>query len=71
MTSSFASICSDISEHEGDTRPFTEADWNETATESYLPYPASKVQAERRAYEMEREAKGAWTLVTICPPVRR
>ena len=71
MTSSFASVCSDISEHGGDTRAFTEADWNETASETYLPYHASKVRAERRAYEIEKEARGAWTLATICPPVRR
>ena len=70
MTSSFAAVCSDISEH-GENHAFTEADWNETASETYLPYHASKVQAERRAYEIEKEAKGAWTLATICPPVRR
>ena len=45
---------------------FTEADWNEVSTLKSAPYPLFKTLAERRATEMQKEAK-TWDLVAINP----
>lgn len=51
---------------------YTEADWCETATDTYLPYNLSKTLAEKRAYELcegqpPRPDGSRWRLVSILP----
>ncbi|MCQ8896625.1 aldehyde reductase [Limnobacter humi] len=67
LTSSVASIYGDAIEALSKRgHVFTEADWNETSSESHQPYSYSKVMAERKAWEINK-AQSAWDLVTINP----
>ena len=62
LTSSFAAIGSGSRE-----TPYTEADWNESASLQHSPYSYSKVRAERAAWEfMENEDPG-FDLVSVNP----
>lgn len=65
LTSSVAAIYGDLDER-GRNHTYTEADWNETSSVTNSPYSFSKVQAERRAWEMAR-AQSQYTLATINP----
>lgn len=67
LTSSVVSIygdAQDIKEISGDV--FTEDDWNTTSSLSHQPYPYSKVQAEKAAWEIA-DAQDRWDLVVINP----
>ena len=69
MTSSIVAMIGDNWEHGAD-HVLTEADWNNSATASYLSYPYSKTRAERRAWELFEEAQRGdkkWRLCTINP----
>ncbi|CAL5224580.1 g7286 [Coccomyxa viridis] len=67
LTSSVAAIVGDHWER-GRDHVYTEADWNQTATQSFLPYHRSKVLAEQKAFEMCKQ-QSRWSLVTIQPSV--
>ena len=67
MTSSISALASTVMEGGAD-KVWSEADWNESANEGYLPYHASKTAAERRAYEVEAGQR-RWTLATMLPGV--
>ncbi|TPX41492.1 hypothetical protein SeMB42_g05555 [Synchytrium endobioticum] len=70
VTSSFASVV-DTKNRPEDHR-YTEADWNNTNKSEdggMLAYRASKVMAERAAWEFVKEANPKFDLVTICPPL--
>jgi nucleoside-diphosphate-sugar epimerase len=45
---------------------YTKDDWNTECSASYLPYPHSKVLAEKAAWEMA-EAQSRWTMAAMCP----
>lgn len=68
VTSSIVAMLGDNWEH-GPDHVLTEADWDTSATASYLPYPYSKTVAERRAWELYEAQKGdkKWRLCTINP----
>lgn len=66
LTSSTVSVWGDPHER-GKGHVFTEADWNITAHPQKFPYFYAKTKAEERAYAMEQEAGGRWTLCSICP----
>ena len=51
----------------GILKVYTEDDWNDDCSDDYLPYFASKVMAERKAWEM-CNAQSRWTMVTMNPP---
>lgn len=77
IMSSFASVV-DLSKNPRGGYTYTAADWDpvtpeEAAKDGYMGYHASKTFAERAAWEMWKEAKGAgqieWDLVTFCPPM--
>lgn len=68
VTSSVVGVWGDPSER-GKGHVFTEEDWNKIAHPKNYPYFYSKMKAEQRAYEMEREAGGKWSLVTLNPGV--
>ncbi|CAL8464641.1 g4176 [Coccomyxa elongata] len=67
MTSSVGAVAGDHWER-GPNHNFTEEDWNQTATETFLPYHRSKVLAEQKAFEV-CEGQSRWSLVTILPSV--
>eukprot|EP00884_Botryococcus_braunii_P020637 jgi/Botrbrau1/7257/Bobra.0021s0038.2 len=67
LTSSVAAVVGDNWER-GEGHVFTEADWNISATDTYLPYHRSKVLAEKKAFELEGQQR-QWSLVTIQPPI--
>ena len=67
LTSSIAAVFAALAD-KGPSHLFSEADWNEASSKDYLPYHASKVAAERRAFEIEA-GQTAWTLATILPSV--
>ena len=69
LTSSVAAVFGDNWER-GPDHVFTEADWDESASATYLPYSYSKTLAERRAWELHAaQAGGAapWRLATVLP----
>ncbi|KAI8471770.1 MAG: heme peroxidase-related protein [Monoraphidium minutum] len=68
VTSSIVGVWGDPDER-GKGHVFTEDDWNRIAHPKRYPYFYSKMKAEERAYEMEREAGGRWSLVTLNPGV--
>lgn len=65
LTSSISALYSSVAEG-GRGKVWSEADWNTSAGEAYLPYHASKAAAERRAFEVEA-AQSRWTLATMLP----
>lgn len=67
LTSSVAAVFASLAD-KGPSHVYSEADWNETSTKDYLPYHASKVAAEKRAFELEK-GQNIWTLATILPSV--
>ncbi|MGB1558092.1 MAG: SDR family oxidoreductase [Oceanococcaceae bacterium] len=64
LTSSVVSIYGDNADAKG--RELTESDWNNTSSAKHQPYPASKVAAERAAWEVCK-AQSRWDLVVINP----
>ena len=73
MTSSVVATVGDNWEN-GRDHVLSEADWNKSASATFLPYPYSKTLAERKAWELyrgqareEEEKKKKWKLVTINP----
>jgi len=66
LTASTVSVWGDPNER-GKGHVFTEADWNITATPKQFPYFYSKTKAEQRAYEMQKEAGGRWSLCSLNP----
>lgn len=67
LTSSVASIYGDAVEIKRAPRGvFDEQLWNDTSSESHQPYSYSKVMAERKAWDMNRQ-QSRWDLVTINP----
>jgi nucleoside-diphosphate-sugar epimerase len=73
IVSSFASIV-DLTKNPRPGYTYTEEDWNpvteeQAAENGVFGYYASKTFAERSAWEMWRDAKPSWDLVTFCPPM--
>lgn len=68
VTSSISALYSSVLEGGTKEAPWSEGDWNTTASEAYLPYHASKTAAEKRAYELEA-GQSRWTLATMLPGV--
>jgi len=68
VTSSVVGVWGDPDER-GRKHVFTEDDWNKVAHPKNYPYFYSKMKAEQRAYEIEAEAGGRWSLVTLNPGV--
>jgi dihydroflavonol-4-reductase len=68
VTSSVAAVFSDAWE-KGRGHVFSASDWNEAATETFLPYHRAKTLAEQAAWAAAKAAKGRWALATIVPPV--
>ncbi|KIZ02870.1 heme peroxidase-related protein [Monoraphidium neglectum] len=68
VTSSVVGVWGDPNER-GKGHVFTEDDWNKVAHPKKYPYFYAKMMAERRAFEMEQEAAGRWSLVTLNPGV--
>lgn len=67
LTSSVAAIYGDaIDIQKTENRVFTEAHWNTTSSAEHQPYPFSKVQAEKLAWQMA-EKQSRWDLVVINP----
>ena len=67
LTSSVASIYGDAVEIKRAPRGvFDEQLWNDTSSESHQPYSYSKVMAERKAWDINRQ-QSRWDLVTINP----
>jgi nucleoside-diphosphate-sugar epimerase len=67
LTSSVVSIYGDAVDLQRDgTDVLTEGDWNTTSSLAHQPYPYSKVQAERAAWEVAG-AQDRWDLVVINP----
>ena len=67
LTSSVVSIYGDAVDLKGiDGDAFTEEHWNTTSSLSHQPYPFSKVEAERVAWEIA-DAQNRWDLVVINP----
>lgn len=73
MTSSIVAAIGDNWEN-GRDHVITEADWNTSASASFLPYPYSKTMAEKKAWEIYNGevqknggAKSKWDLCTILP----
>jgi len=64
LTSSVAAVYGDPAER-GKGHVFTEADWNTSAKENYIPYYYSKTMAEKRAWELQKGK--SWDLVTVLP----
>ena len=73
IMSSFASVLdSEKNPRAGYT--YTDADWDPVTMEQgkedgFRGYLASKTFAERAAWQMWREAKPSWDLITFCPPM--
>jgi nucleoside-diphosphate-sugar epimerase len=73
IMSSFAAVV-DPSKSRRPGYTYTSADWNPITLEEgvkngYLGYFASKTLAERVAWDMWKEAKPVWDLVTFCAPM--
>ncbi|KIV87689.1 hypothetical protein PV11_03219 [Exophiala sideris] len=73
IMSSFASVV-DLSKNPRGGYTYTAEDWDpvtpeEAAKDGFMGYHASKTFAERAAWEMWKEAKPDWDLVTFCPPM--
>ncbi|HEY8551230.1 MAG TPA: NAD-dependent epimerase/dehydratase family protein [Vicinamibacterales bacterium] len=67
LTSSIAATYGDAVEARNrGGRPFTEADWNTTSSIHHQPYPFSKAEAERTAWEIARR-QSRWDLVVLNP----
>ena len=67
LTSSIASVVGDnIDLRQAPGGVLTEAQWNTTSSVDHNPYQFSKVQAERKAWEINK-AQERWDLVTINP----
>ncbi|MBW8333325.1 MAG: NAD-dependent epimerase/dehydratase family protein [Prolixibacteraceae bacterium] len=67
LTSSVAAIYGDaIDIQKTENGVFTEAHWNTTSSAEHQPYPFSKVQAEKLAWQMA-EKQSRWDLVVINP----
>jgi nucleoside-diphosphate-sugar epimerase len=67
LTSSVASIYGDAIDAAGVPNGiFTEEHWNTTSSVDHQPYPFSKVQAERAAWDIHAK-QSRWDLVTINP----
>jgi nucleoside-diphosphate-sugar epimerase len=70
MTSSIVAMVGDNWEH-GKDHVLNEADWNNSASPTFMPYPLSKTLAEKKAWEIFEEAKkdgkSKWSLCTINP----
>ncbi len=67
LTSSVVSIFGDNIDYvKSGKKTLDESDWNTTSSTSHMPYPYSKVQAEKRAWEIA-DAQKRWDLVTINP----
>jgi dihydroflavonol-4-reductase len=67
LTSSTAAICAP-----GEAKPekvFTEDDWNEVSSTTRFPYPFSKVQAEKAAWNFVKENNAHFDLVVLNPPL--
>lgn len=65
MTSSVAAIFGDAVDAPGG-RAFTDQDWNTTSSLTHQPYPYSKTQAEKAAWEIAGQ-QARWELVVINP----
>lgn len=73
IMSSFASV-NDIFKARRPGYTYTAEDWDpvteeQAAKDGVLGYHASKTFAERAAWNMWKESKPAWDLVTFCPPM--
>jgi nucleoside-diphosphate-sugar epimerase len=67
VTSSCAAVYGDNADLEKtENGMFTEADWNTSASENYLPYSYSKTLAEKEAWAIS-EKQDRWDLVTVNP----
>jgi nucleoside-diphosphate-sugar epimerase len=71
MTSSIVAMCGDNFEHKKNKSDnigyVTENDWNNVSSISDLPYSYSKTEAERKAWEIQKEDGVSWDLITIHP----
>lgn len=73
IMSSFASVV-DLSKNPRAGYTYTENDWDPVTMEKgqedgFWGYHASKTFAERAAWDMWKEARPSWDLVTFCPPM--
>ena len=73
IMSSFASVV-DLEKNPRPGYTYTSSDWNPVTLEQakkdgYWGYHASKTFAERAAWDLWKEAKPSWDLVTFCPPM--
>ncbi len=67
LTSSVVSIFGDNIDYvKSGKTALDESDWNTTSSTEHMPYPYSKVRAEKRAWEI-CEMQERWDLVTINP----
>lgn len=67
LTSSVAAIYGDCADLKQNPRGvFNEEDWNFSSSESHQPYSYSKLLAEKKAWEMQKQ-QSRWHLVTINP----
>lgn len=67
LTSSVVSIFGDnIDFVQSGKKALDESDWNTTSSTRHMPYPYSKVRAEKRAWEINK-AQNRWDLITINP----
>ncbi|MBQ0753935.1 MAG: aldehyde reductase [Gammaproteobacteria bacterium] len=67
LTSSVASVFGDNTDLKKAAKTaFDENDWNTTSSVDHNPYQFSKVEAERKAWEIQK-AQTQWDLVTINP----
>jgi len=72
LTGSLSAVYGDNWE-KGPDHTYTEADWNTTANEGFLPYGLSKTLSERRAWELHDaqpvgpDGKRRWRLVSLLP----
>ena len=70
VTSSSTAVRPSKAKPPGSGKTYDESDWNDVATVNYGPYPYSKVQAERAAYEfVETREPGFGPLKTIQFPM--
>lgn len=73
ILSSFASVV-DLEKNPRAGYVYTDKDWDPVTWEKgqedgYWGYHASKTFAEKAAWEMHRDNKPSWDLVTFCPPM--
>ena len=71
--SSFASVV-DLEKNPRPGYTYTDKDWDPVTLEQgkkdgFWGYHASKTFAERAAWDIWKEAKPEWDLVTFCPPM--